>query len=329
MQSPFSYFPTILRQPEGGDTGGDTADDDGGGGGGGHYNPDQPRDWHGRWTSGPDQRGGGEGGGGAGGDDNTIWLSHDSGGAPVNLLDAALAGQGQSAVDPWQAESMAAAVLGRSDFSGVTQHYQVQAQTDPAGTKAEIQAVTMEMAKTDAARADSFYQHMNRALPQLFGAQATFNPHPSVTLEFDGKSVKALDQGKVIRTWSAVSGAKGFQTPDFQGLKFKGPLPEGDWQLRQDRYQHIDLRGAIAGLIPKDWGNSGRWPGSIPAWGTERVWLDPAPGTDTKGRDNFSVHGGWVPGSAGCIDMTGQMGDFADWFRSLGKDVKLKVRYTR
>ncbi|TAN62966.1 MAG: hypothetical protein EPN20_10370 [Magnetospirillum sp.] len=326
MQTLFSRFPTLLRQPDGVGEGGDSEDDSESGGGGGHYNPDQPRDWHGRWTNGPDQRGGGSSAETQ--PDNTISYSFGFNTGKTNLLEAAMATQSPTA-DPWQAESMAAAVLGRGDFSGVTQHYLTQAQTDPAGTKAEIQAVTMKMAKTDAARADAFHQHMNRALPQVFGAQGPFNPHPSVTLEFDGKAVRAMDQGKVIRSWAAVSGNSGFQAPEFQGLKFKGPLPEGDWQLRQDRYQHIDLRGTIAGIFPKDSGISGRWPGSIPAWGTERVWLDPAPGTDAKGRDNFSVHGGWVPGSAGCIDMTGQMGDFADWFRSLGKDVRLTVRYNR
>lgn len=50
----------MVAANEGGGDGGNGGGEGGGGGGGG-YNPDQPRDWHGRWTS----EGGGEGGGGS------------------------------------------------------------------------------------------------------------------------------------------------------------------------------------------------------------------------------------------------------------------------
>lgn len=169
MGFPFRISPIVFLAPAdngGGDTGSEDQTGDNGGGGG-HYNPEQPRDWHGRWTSGP----AGEGGGG--GDrpaDNTISFSYSPKSGETNLLEMGATGDGQSAADPWQAANMADAVLGRSDFSGVTQHYAVQAHYDPAGTRAEIQAVAAEMGKTDPARADAFYQHMNRALPQLFGS---------------------------------------------------------------------------------------------------------------------------------------------------------------
>ncbi len=39
--------------------------------------------------------------------------------------------------------------------------------------------------------------------------------------------------------------------------------------------------------------------------------------TNTYGRDNFSIHGGTEPGSAGCIDMTGQIDKFTQWFKNI------------
>src|ERR1700730_13267242 len=67
--------------------------------------------------------------------------------------------------------------------------------------------------------------------------------------------------------------------------------------------------------------------------GTERVWADPTKETVdsglTFGRKDMAIHGGWVPGSAGCIDLTGNMPSFAKAFRSLGHDLKLYVDYNR
>ncbi|CCG40686.1 L,D-transpeptidase family protein [Magnetospirillum molischianum] len=151
--------------------------------------------------------------------------------------------------------------------------------------------------------------------------------HPLVTIEFDGKEFKAVENGKVIKNWPAVLGRPGYQGAEHQGDKDNGPLPEGEWVLRQDNYQKIGPRDAVLGVIKP--GKHGAWPGSVPVWGTERVWLEPSKGTDTKGRDNFSVHGGWQPGSAGCVDLTGKMGEFAGYFRNLGKDVTVRVRYNR
>ena len=62
-------------------------------------------------------------------------------------------------------------------------------------------------------------------------------------------------------------------------------------------------------------------------WWTSRVWLEPAKETNTYGRDNFSIHGGEEPGSAGCIDLTSEMPAFADWFKKNGKDLIIKVKY--
>jgi hypothetical protein len=148
--------------------------------------------------------------------------------------------------------------------------------------------------------------------------------HPSVALEFDGQQLRAVENGKIMRSWPGVSGNPGYQLPEHQAIMNTGPIPEGEWILRQDKHQKMSLLGRFRSLF-----DSGAWRGGERAWGTERVWVDPAPETNTWGRSGFSVHGGLYPGSAGCIDLTSQMPNFADYFRSLGKDLKLTVRYPR
>lgn len=63
------------------------------------------------------------------------------------------------------------------------------------------------------------------------------------------------------------------------------------------------------------------------SWGNSRVWLEPSKETNTYGRDNFSIHGGWWPGSAGCIDMTEQINAFTSWLESTGNDLIVHVKY--
>ena len=56
--------------------------------------------------------------------------------------------------------------------------------------------------------------------------------------------------------------------------------------------------------------------------------MNPDADTETFGRDNFSIHGGLLPGSAGCIDLTSEMDDFAELMQSLGQDeVSVRVNY--
>lgn len=54
--------------------------------------------------------------------------------------------------------------------------------------------------------------------------------------------------------------------------------------------------------------------------GQFRFWLRPKADTQTFGRGNFAIHGGMSPGSAGCIDLTSEMDDFADLMQALGQD---------
>lgn len=91
------------------------------------------------------------------------------------------------------------------------------------------------------------------------------------------------------------------------------------------RYEDTSAWDRIKGL-----GGGGKWPGGTTARGHYRVWLEPDANTQTFGRDNFSIHGGLFPGSAGCIDLTGEMDDFADLMKALGQDeIDVRVDYGR
>lgn len=152
------------------------------------------------------------------------------------------------------------------------------------------------------------------------------------TLEFDGEYLRWIENGMAIRYWNAVSGRPGYQDKQHQREKNKGPLPEGRYIARQSELQrwedysfpnrHACILRAL-GLIKL----SGAWSGCQIAWGDRRIWLNPGPETQTYGRKDFSIHGGTIPGSAGCIDLTSGLASFVDAFIKYGKDMDVLVRY--
>lgn len=142
---------------------------------------------------------------------------------------------------------------------------------------------------------------------------------------FDGKQLKLYDDdGALVGQWDAVSGGAGAGIDD-QSTVGWGPIPEGEYIARQSGLQfrsEQSLWGKVKSLL-----GGGTWPGGHRAWGDSRVWLEPASGTNTYGRSGFSIHGGTVPGSAGCIDLCRGMPSFTGQFRRAGHDVKVIVEY--
>jgi hypothetical protein len=145
-------------------------------------------------------------------------------------------------------------------------------------------------------------------------------------LKFDGRYLKLHDGEEVIGEWPAVSGKENFGSGKNQEKVNYGPIPEGTYDIKQSRYQTISAWNRVLG-----WIGSGEWAGSVRGWGTERVWADPTKETEanglTFGRKDMAIHGGSSPGSAGCIDLTDKMVDFAREFRKMGVDLKLYVDY--
>lgn len=144
-------------------------------------------------------------------------------------------------------------------------------------------------------------------------------------LLFDGENLTLYENGEMQKQWAGVSGQEGYQEPQFQGKRDLGPIPEGNYALPKSEYQNW---GSVKGLA---WLRSnigiGPWPGGTDSWGEHRIWLKPSNETNTYGRGGFSVHGGTEPGSQGCIDLTGQMNSFANWFIKNDSDVFLHVKY--
>jgi hypothetical protein len=67
-------------------------------------------------------------------------------------------------------------------------------------------------------------------------------------------------------------------------------------------------------------------------WGTGRVALNPihlrqGPFGDTRARSGFYLHGGFMAGSSGCIDIGGHFTELADWFGDDRRMVRVTVRY--
>ena len=156
--------------------------------------------------------------------------------------------------------------------------------------------------------------------------KATFekpvNVKPGQYAVFDGKKFTLYENDKPIMSWDAVSGKDGYRSPEYQNLKDTGPIPEGTYVARQSELQHLSVTNAIIGLA-----GVGEWPGSEYSWGSSRVWLEPSKETNTYGRDDFSIHGGWVPGSAGCIDLTSNIDNFIALFDYMGNDLIIRVEY--
>lgn len=130
---------------------------------------------------------------------------------------------------------------------------------------------------------------------------------------------------RVVFKDGSLCGA-GFFEQQYKALKSTGPIPEGTYVARQEKLQFMSATDWLVGWTTKVT-DSGAWPGSSMSWGSSRVWLEPAKETNTYGRDNFSIHGGWAPGSAGCIDMTSNIKNFVALFEFVGKDLIVEVKY--
>lgn len=123
-----------------------------------------------------------------------------------------------------------------------------------------------------------------------------------------------------------MSGKSDYQCKEYDVIKSKGPLPEGKWLVRQSQLQNFYKDQSRFNQKFGKYG-VGNWPGGKDSWGNNRVWLEPAKGTDNKNRTNLSIHGGKEYGSSGCIDLTDKMDEFTDRFKKYGHDMVLNVKY--
>ncbi len=80
-----------------------------------------------------------------------------------------------------------------------------------------------------------------------------------------------------------MSGQPDYQCKEFTNVPNKGPIPEGQWIVRQSNFQNFDdlslkdKAKSYIGSITKLFGvPAGSRPGAQAAWGNYRVWLEPA-----------------------------------------------------
>jgi hypothetical protein len=154
-------------------------------------------------------------------------------------------------------------------------------------------------------------------------------------LAFNGSQLDWHQAEGGTQSWPAVSGvvdANGNTQPNLQAVANQGPIPEG-WYTADpaqiQRWSDLSIPNRVASTFSKVWevasGNkAGAWPGGLIAWGEIRLPLSPA---QVGNRSNFFIHGGLVPGSAGCIDLTKHNNAFFKTFAGHGASLPLSVRY--
>jgi len=141
-------------------------------------------------------------------------------------------------------------------------------------------------------------------------------------LLFNGDQLILVDDNEwtVLRRWSAVSGfqpnRKGCGCIDEQEKSDFGPIPNGEYTVSR---QDSNYRNWLNDNLFRDWGPEA-------AWGNARTLIRPNPGTNTFGRSGMYIHGGNIPGSAGCVDLTNDNDDFHKWLKSQKSPVDLTVR---
>ena len=164
-------------------------------------------------------------------------------------------------------------------------------------------------------------------------------------LVFDGKKICLLSSDRVLchKCWEAASGkpvnGMFFYTKERQKTKDDGPLPEGEYWLPTRKTSDP---GEYGNWDTDDWNEYASW-GIINylPWRTnigsrnKRDWgerfgrMRIAEGTQTYGRSQFNIHGGWEKGSSGCIDIGDNDSGFFDRIRALdGEEIKVIVDYS-
>jgi hypothetical protein len=124
-----------------------------------------------------------------------------------------------------------------------------------------------------------------------------------IGLVFDGSFLRATGT-KTALVFPAVSGKRSEKgefdySADRQKIAYKGPIPVGEYWVQPSQMWENNWFKSLA-----------RTPRS--AWGNFRLTIHPYPGTQTHGRGGFFIHGGAVPGSAGCIDLTVNIDKFVE-----------------
>ena len=174
-------------------------------------------------------------------------------------------------------------------------------------------------------------------------ATQTSAPQGSLSLRFDGQNLTLIhkEEGKTTEyAFPAVSGKPAEDgsfdySPERQYVKNQGPIPEGKHSVDLSTttyWKDLDYKNRIASLLSPiaekvGIGKKGSLPGGKIPWGPGRISvnLDPKVAADTE-RTGITIHGGYFPGSAGCIDLVNHAQSFFDKVDELkGKQEKIPL----
>lgn len=155
-------------------------------------------------------------------------------------------------------------------------------------------------------------------------------------LDYNGTQLTATDaKANMMGSWPATSGKPGSTTSlaDQMAPNF-GPIPAGKYSVNPNniqRWADLPWYQKVAAYLP---GKHGELPGGVVAWGHTRVPIDIPGGsvvfntpTGVYSRGNFFIHGGWYPGSAGCIDLGAYEASFFNYFSGQTESMSLTVHY--
>jgi hypothetical protein len=136
-------------------------------------------------------------------------------------------------------------------------------------------------------------------------------------LSFDGSSLKWMAGDGSTMVWDAVAGelSDGETQTELQDVADTGPIPEGSYRVDFNGTKQRESMNIIDKI---------RYPQAT--WGNYFVRIEPY--KVANGRSGFTIHGGAVPGSAGCIDLHKNNDAFFGMMLSRGKgQLPLIVRY--
>jgi peptidoglycan hydrolase-like protein with peptidoglycan-binding domain len=186
-------------------------------------------------------------------------------------------------------------------------------------------------------------------------------------LFFNGNKLDFIENGKIVKTWKAISGRTYYHwnvkpeiwekrytiSPvELSKVKQEGPIPQGNytlgstqtrptddkWRTDQEYIKKTLSEVTVAGLPganfqPDTHEFYDNTPLSLMAWGNCRWAIIPNKDTNTYGRGSFYLHGGGTPGSIGCIDLVTESPEFLKYYEAWRKKtgnstIALKVDYS-
>jgi RHS repeat-associated protein len=138
------------------------------------------------------------------------------------------------------------------------------------------------------------------------------------SLHYDGTYLTWYDDnGKEVGKWRATSGRPGSTAAD-QELASSGPIPEGTYTIDPGDTFHVGNFW--------DWLKLGVATG-FADYGSDRAPLTRVAGTAGANRGHFWMHGGSIPGSAGCIDLGQNAADVFARIRAYHGKLTVGVAY--